>query len=155
MGRKKPSWWSISPLYSLSKRGGASLCYKCTPRYMISMKRPKLVFHLVVWGERERERERDLVSVRERVSVFSLCGSPPLTLLQRFTSLSSCNLHPVVSIEPLCCSPPIPLVHSFILHCLCIPIKSRLSLDFSALFDLHHPTPSLQFSLDDYHILIV
>ena len=98
------------------------------PQYMLSVKRPKLVFHLVVWGERERESE--LVSVRERVSVFSLCGSPPLTLLQRFTSLSSCNLHPVVSIEPLCCSPPIPLVHSFILHCPCIPIKSRLSLDF-------------------------
>ena len=39
------------------------------PRYMLSVKRPKLVFHLVVWGERESDR----VSVRERVSASSLC----------------------------------------------------------------------------------
>ena len=44
------------------------------PQYILSVKRPKLVFHLVVWGERESE----LVSVRERVSVFSLCGFFPL-----------------------------------------------------------------------------
>ena len=55
------------------------------PRYMLSVKRPKLVFHLVVWGERESDR----VSVRERVSASSLCAFSP--------SLSSCNLHPVFS----------------------------------------------------------
>ena len=44
------------------------------PRYMLSVKGPKLVFHLVVWGERESDR----VSVRERVSASSLGAfSPP------------------------------------------------------------------------------
>ena len=44
------------------------------PRYMLSVKRPKLVFHLVVWGERETDR----VSVRERVSASSVCVFSPL-----------------------------------------------------------------------------
>ena len=68
------------------------------PRYMLSVKRPKLVFHLVVWGERESDR----VSVRERVSASSLCAFfPPFFLLQRLTSLSSCNLHPAFISHPL------------------------------------------------------
>ena len=68
------------------------------PRYMLSVKRPKLVFHLVVWGERESDR----VSVRERVSASSLCAfPPPFFLLQRLTSLSSCNLHPAFISHPL------------------------------------------------------
>ena len=40
----------------------------------VSVKRPKLVFHLVVWGVRESELE----CVRERVSVCSLCVVFPL-----------------------------------------------------------------------------
>ena len=112
------------------------------PRYMASVKRPKLVFHLVVWGERECE----LVSVSERVSASSLCVVFPLfSLLQRFTLFISIVISTLLyQLNPLCCSPPIPLVHtttkkehhSFILHCPCITIKSRtdkLSLDFSVL----------------------
>ena len=79
----------------------------------------------------ERERVTAWVWERECLLPLGVWFFPPLSLLQRFTSLSSCNLHPAISIEPLYHSPPIPLVHSFfILHCPCITIKSRLSLDF-------------------------
>ena len=82
------------------------------PRYILSVKRPKLVFHLVVWGERESE----LVSVRERVSVFSLCGFFPPFLCCRDLPLS-----------PLVISTLLYQLNPFVIHPLflsCTPSSS-------------------------------